>query len=88
MPADHPDATLFALAEDCAAAAASAHEKAMTHLNLVEAEYEPVPMPDTILKTARDAELGLYLGSGGWTYGESEIAAIRADSDEAGHAFQ
>ena len=74
--ADHPDAALFAMAEECSAAASEC-EKAIDYLNLVEAEYEPVPAPDAIMKTKRDAELGLYIGSGDRSYGESGIAAIR-----------
>jgi hypothetical protein len=85
QPADHPDAALFAMAEECSAAASEC-EKAIDHLNLVEAEYKPVPAPDAIMKTKRDAELGLYLGSGDWSYGESEIAAIRVLCRTIGHS--
>jgi len=87
MPADHPDAALFAMAEECSAAASEC-EKAIDHLNLVEAEYKPVPAPDAIMKTKRDAELGLYIGSGHWSYGESEIAALRVLCRTIGHSGQ
>ena len=84
-PADHPDAALFALAQECSAAA-SERQKTVDHLNLVEAEYEPVPAPDTLTKTKRDAELGLYIGSGDWPYDEAEIAAIRVLCRTIGHS--
>jgi len=74
--ADHPDAALFALAEECAVAFRE-REKVTDHLNAVEAEFEPVPAPAAIKKTKRDFELGLYLGNANFDYDKSEIAAIR-----------
>ena len=75
--ADHPDAALFAMAEECIVAAREL-KKVLDQLEAAEDKHRRIPTPETVLKTERDAQLGLYLGGrSGDPYDEDEIAALR-----------
>ncbi len=77
QPSNHLDAALFALAEECIAAGRE-RDKALDRLKAAEKRYRPVPPPAAVLKTEKDARLGLYVGPGAdEPYDREEIAAIR-----------
>ncbi len=74
---DRPDAALFALAEECIAASRE-HDKTLDRVEAAEKRHRPVPPPAPVLKTEKDARLGLYVGpSADEAYDREEIAAIR-----------
>jgi hypothetical protein len=74
---DHPDSALFALADECASARRD-FEKAMDALDVAEMRHRPVPIPPTLLRTKRDAELQVsFRFANGAAYGFDEIAALR-----------
>ncbi len=74
---DRPDAAIFALAEECIAASRE-RDKALDRLEAAEKRHRPVPPPGAVLKTEKDARLGLYVGPGAdEPYDREEIAAIR-----------
>ena len=78
MPAaDHPDAALFTLAEECIAAA-SERDETLDRLNDAEENHFPIPTPEAVLRTEKDVQLRIYVGGGlGTAYNREEIAAIR-----------
>jgi hypothetical protein len=76
-PADHPDAALFAMAEECIVASRE-RDKVFAQMNVAEEKHNPIPTPEPVLKSQQDAQRGLFLGDGiGKPYDEVEIAAIR-----------
>jgi hypothetical protein len=90
----HPDDAIFALAEECLAAA-RCRDKAQDAFTAAERLHRPAPMPEALMKTAADADVRLFAGPGiGKPYEPEEIAAIRvmcratAKSDMSGRALQ
>jgi hypothetical protein len=75
--ADHPDAALFALVEECIAAAAE-RDKGLDLIEHAENLHREVAIPPAVLRSERDLELRLYVGAAeGEPYGLAEIAAMR-----------
>jgi len=75
------DAELMTIADACAEAA-RAREAAADAAQQAEAQREPLTPPAAILKTQRDAELGLFDGQGvGTPYRKAEIDRLRPLAD-------
>jgi hypothetical protein len=76
-PAEHAEAALIALADECVAAA-KVRDEAADQLEEAEAQHRPIAPPPAILKTQRDAELGPFAGPGiGAPYVREDIDLIR-----------
>jgi hypothetical protein len=75
---DHPDAAIFALAEQCAAAA-KALDEARAAYDQAEKRCRDLVTPPVIVRTEKDKQLGLYVGNRvGTAYGRDDIPALYA----------
>jgi hypothetical protein len=74
----HPDAAIFALAEQCAAAV-KAIDKAMPIFDQAEARCRHLATPPVIIRTEKDKQLGFYVGNrAGTAYGREDVPILRA----------
>jgi hypothetical protein len=76
--ADHPDAEIFALAEQVEAAR-KLHYEAMDALETAEDHCRHLEDPPVIIRTENDMRLGLFVGNRvGTAYSREDVPALRA----------
>jgi len=76
-PSDHPDAEIFALAEQCSEAG-KALDEAEAALERAQERCRHTSWPDVLRRTDRDRELGLFVGKGSTVYCSDDVPALRA----------
>ena len=75
---DHPDAAIFALAKELAAAA-KAYDETLDALEEAQGRCRFITDPPVIIRTENDRQLGLYVGNRvGSAYDDDDIPVLRA----------
>ena len=75
---DQPDAAIFALAKELAAAA-KAYDETMHAIEEAEERCRSITSPPVIMRTERDKQLGLFVGNRvGVAYTDDDVPALRA----------